>query len=163
MSAISMSSARRAKMDRPLPSTKSIAFPVGTVIEIIGIREASYKVDGIDQPNDKLVVRVAGGDKTGTFLMPVRELLKGAVSEGSEALFSEEDGNTFFPAKLTIAKAEDRKDRDGNLVYPVQAYNAFEAQLEAGNGIDWNALVESKVKDDNALSPVQNYTFTIGE
>lgn len=159
---ISLPSARRQEMDKTLPSAKAIAYSVGTVIAITGLRTASYKLDGEDVANDKLVIKATGSNgNDGEALFPVRELLKSAIADGSEDLFKEEGDTTVFPQSLKIVAAEDRKDRNGNPVYPVNAYKAFEEQIEANNGIDWNALVASGVKDDNKLSPVQNYTFMI--
>lgn len=160
----SILSARRQKMDRALPSAKSFAFPVGSIIHILSLQPAEYK-DGAGEmiPNDKFVVKVEQPDGAKidcTF--PVRELLKGKCADENTTLFTEEGKNTHFHPSYTITAAEDRKDRNDNEVYPVQAYNAFESQLEAGAGIDWNALVASGVKDNNTLSPVQNYTFSVG-
>lgn len=156
-------SARRQKMDRALPSAKSFAFPVGSIINIVSLQAAEYK-DGAGEmiPNDKFVAKVQKPDgEVIDCTFPVRELLKGKQAEGSAPIFTEEGKNTHFAAAYKIAATEDRKDRNDNEVYPVQAYNAFEAQLEAGTGIDWNTLVASGVKDGNTLSPVQNYTFFI--
>lgn len=157
-----MSSARRSQMDKTLPSAKSHKLPVGAIIEITGKKEESYTLGNEVVPNDKLRINVQGAEaKNGEYYFPVRELLKAKTANGSEPLFTEEGGETFFPSKLTVVSSEDRTDRNGQPVYPVQAYKAFEAQIEAGAGIDWNALVESGVKDDNELAPVQNYTFMI--
>ena len=162
MGKISISSELRAQMDTLLPNTKSTAFPVGTTISITGIREASYTVDGKELPNHKLEVRIDGEGHNGTkMLMPVREFLKASNAEAGKDVFTEENGQAFFPSKVKITKAEDRKSRDGKEIYPVQAYNAFEAQLEANARIDWNTLVASGVKADNTLKPVQNYEFSI--
>lgn len=159
---ISISSARRSEMDRPLPSAKSVKFPVGSIMEIVGLRTDSYTVNGEEQANDKLEVSVTGaGTLDGKFILPVRELLKAQVAEGSAPLYNEEGDRTFFPTRLEVKASEDRKDRENNPVYPVQAYNAFESQIESGSGVDWNALVASGVKADNKLEPVQNYTFFI--
>lgn len=156
-------SARRQKMDRALPSAKSFAFPVDSIINIVALQTAEYK-DGAGEmiPNDKFVAKVQKPD--GEIIectFPVRELLKGKAADGSAPLFNEEGKNTHFAAAYKITAAEDRKDRNDNEVYPVQAYVGFEAQLEAGTVIDWNTLVASGVKDDNKLSPVQNYTFFV--
>lgn len=161
---ISISSDRRVEMDRTLPSAKSQKFPAGTVIEVVGMRAGTYEIDGKEVANDKLEVNVtgAGEAQNGKYLLPCREFLKAKTAEGSEPLYNEEGGNTHFPAQFKVVSSEDRKDREGKEVYPVQAYKGFEDMIEAGKGIDWNALVESGVKDDNELSPVQNYTFMIG-
>lgn len=160
---ISLPTNRRLEMDRPVPSAKSHKFPAGAVITINGITQDSYMADGKEQANDKLHITVSNAaGKDGKYILPVRELLKMETTEDSEALFSEEGENTLFPASFEIKASADREDREGRKVYPVQAYNAFEAQIEAGGGIDWNALVESDVKADNKLEPVQNYTVVIG-
>jgi len=163
MNTISLATNRRLEMDRPVPSAKSHKFPAGAVISIEGITEDSYIADGKEQANDKLHISVANaGAKDGKYILPCREFLKMSTTDDSESLFSEEGANTIFPASFEVKSSEDRKDRDDNEVYPVQAYNGFEAQIEAGAGIDWNGLVESGVKADNTLTPVQNYTVVVG-
>jgi len=161
---ISIASARRQQMDRALPSAKSIAFPVDSIIRLHSLETATYKDrNGEELPNDKFVAEVQAPDgKITKCTFPVREILKATVAEGSKAMYSEEGKQTHFATELKIVGAEARKDRNGEEVFPVQCYNAFESQLEAGNGIDWNGLVASGVKEDNDLSPVQNYTFFIG-
>jgi hypothetical protein len=74
--------------------------------------------------------------------------------------YTGEDNEIMFAEKFQIKSSEDRKDRDGDLVYPVFAYNLAQEQLDNG-GIDWTALKEGGIKEDNKFEPVQNYTITI--
>ena len=107
---ISIASERRTAMDRPLPSAKSHKFPVGAKIAIVGKRDGSFKDEnGKDLPNDKLEVEVTNaGEENGKYLFPVREYLKATIADGSEDLFTEEAGATYFPSAFTITASADR-------------------------------------------------------
>jgi len=139
------------------PSFKNRKFDAGSVIELKDLRAGSFTQNGSEVPNDKLEVQIGGE----AFSMPLREFLKMTPTSGE--LYKHEAGaeKATLPAAVKIVSSTDREDRDGAKVYPVQAYKAFDAQIKANAGIDWTGLVASGVKDDNELSPVQNYTIEI--
>jgi hypothetical protein len=80
---------------------------------------------------------------------------------------SEEDGEIVLPSKFTVKGSKDRvTNRRGEeeVIFPLQAYNAGAAQIAAAqrgqaNAFDFDALLESGVKEGNTMDAVQDYTI----
>jgi hypothetical protein len=145
---------KRALAQASAVSIKSAVIEPGTVIRVMDVLEG--KIQGTDNPNDTLFCET----ENGLLRIPTREYMKFKVSNGN--LYSSEDAadEIEIADSFKVVSSEPRKDRDGDLVYPSYAYNAFEAQIETGE-FDWNELKASKLKDDFTGEPVQNYTIEL--
>jgi hypothetical protein len=148
-------SKQRALAQTSATSIKFKTLVAGTIISLSEIIEGEIQGgNNAGKPNDMLLCETADG----ALNIPVREFLKMTVENGKH--YTGEDNEIMFAEKFQIKSSEDRKDRDGDLVYPVFAYNLAQEQLDNG-GIDWTALKEGGIKEDNKFEPVQNYTITI--
>jgi hypothetical protein len=150
-------SRERAVQQLAATNLKSAKLEAGEVLTLVEVIDGEMDMPGgSKRPNDKVVFSTAGGLKTTS----LGEVLRFNLADGS-TLLNQEEGDLEIPAKIRVKSSEDRiSSVTGEKIYPVMAYNAFEAQRKA-NQIDWQALVESKVKADNKYAPVQNYTIEI--
>jgi len=134
-------------------SLKGAIVPTGTVLAVAEIVEG--ELDN-GQPNDVMLCST----ESGNIRVPVREFLKMNAGEGKHFVGEEGSDEVELAAKFKITGAEPRKDRDGDPVFPIFAYNLGQAQLDAGE-IDWAALKAGGLKAGNKLDQVQNYTIEI--
>jgi len=105
---------------------------------------------------------IACSDNDGQLIsIPVREFTRMTIVDG-KSYSSEEDGeDLILPKTITVASSEDR-ELEGKKLFPTFAYNGIDAYLASERSIeDWQALVETGVKEDNKFSPVQNYTISV--
>lgn len=150
----------KAKVNKQtqMSSLKYIDIAEGTVLNFKDIIDGEFEQNGEIVPNDS-VKCVENGDGR-TIKLPVREFLK-MTTEGD--LFQSEDGNdnVKFPKSITIKSKADREDRDGNVVFPLFAYNKAEEFLAEGSDLEWSDLLAGDLKADHGYSPVQDYTVTV--
>jgi hypothetical protein len=147
----------RAVKQLAASNLKSVKLEKGEVLTLVDIEESDIEINGKSRPNDIVVFSTSKGLKRTS----LGEVLRFRLEDGS-TLMNQEEGDLEIPSQIKIHGSEDRVSSvTGEPIYPVMAYKAFEKQREAGNGIDWNALVESGVKADNKYAPVQNYTIEL--
>ncbi len=148
-------SKQRALAQTSATSIKSKTLAVGTVITFSEVLEGEIQGgSNAGKPNDTMLCETAEG----ALNIPVREFLKMKIENGKH--YTGEDDEIQFAEKFSIVSSVDRKDRDGDLVYPIFAYNLAQEQLDNG-AIQWNELKEGGIKDDNKFAPVQDYTIAI--
>jgi len=134
---------------------KAAKIPANTTIVIIDLKRGKLANGDL---NDVLLCDMNGKKLN----IPIREYNKFIIQNGKA--FTCEDGSDEieFPNEFVIVSSVDRKDRDGDVMYPVYAYNDFEEQTkEEGSSIDFAALKASKLKEGNKFEPVQDYTISI--
>ena len=132
---------------------KAAKIPANTEIKILELKEG--KLDNGDL-NDSLLCEMNGKKLT----VPVREYSRMTVQKGKAYDAEDGDDEITFPDSFVIVSSVDRKDRDGDVMFPVYAYNAFEAQrLESK--LDFAALKASGTLEGRTFDPVQDYTISI--
>jgi len=148
----------KANAQTQMASLKYVNIEEGEVLTFQDILESEYDQNGVKVPNDAVKCE----DKTGKFLkLPVREFLK--MDTGSDKHYKGEAGedDIKFPTSITIKSKSDRKDRDGNVTYPLFAYNKAAEFMAEGSTLEWEDLLKGGVKADNKFSPVQDYVVTV--
>lgn len=96
----------------------------------------------------------------GRVRVPIAELLKMKKKDG-KVVFSAENGNenVQLPDIFTIESSEDRKDRNGNVVYPLRAYALADA-FTKGEIKTWAELIAGGPAENHGLDPVQDYVIS---
>lgn len=147
----------RAMAQVALANLKSKKLPVGTELTVVDFVEGKL-TSNEKVPNDMFIATTSEGKRV---RIPARELLK-MTTEGGGSSFTSEAGKSevIIPDKFKIVKAEDRKDRNDNPVYPIGAYK-LGADFLAGKVKGWDNLVAGGIKEDNKLDVVQNYQIAI--
>lgn len=138
-------------------SLKSAKLPVGLELTIEAVRTGELKdAQGNDVPNDVLICNSAKG----RIAIPMREYTRFRTADNSPMWTGEGSTEVELHERFKIASSEDRKTKDGQTIYPIFAYKAIDEQLKT-NAVDWNALVESGLKDNHGYDAVQNYTTEV--
>jgi len=141
---------------------KTNKLAIGTVLNLLEIDEKNTTITR-NGKEEELVndVYVMESPELGLVNIPIAEYFKFKLANGQ--LFTSEganEGEMFIIDSFKIVGSEDRKDRDGDVVYPSFMYVAFEEQRD-NNSWDWASLKGSGLKPeftDNAV-PVQTYTI----
>jgi hypothetical protein len=135
---------------------KSAKLEPGTILTLVGIETGERP-----GPNDTKIPSdtVRFSTEKGLIKVSLGEVLRFTKEDGGSFLTGDDTtADVEIPSKLKISSSTDRVSAlTGEKIYPVMAYNAFEKMRDAGQGIDWNKLVESSVRKDNQYAPVQNY------
>jgi len=150
-------SKERAMEQIAATSLKSRKLAVNTELTITAVTTGHYKQNDKEVANDTLVCETADG----IIKVPVREFMKMKNEVVGEKLYSSEEGSKDieFAGKVKIVAAEDRLDRNDNVIYPTFAYNRAD---DFFNGvIQWDDLVASGLKAGSSFDPVQNYTVAV--
>ena len=150
-------SKERAMEQIAATSLKSRKLPLNTVLTLSGVTPGHYEQNGKEVANDTLICETADG----IIKIPVREFMKMKNEKVGEKLYSAEEGSkdVDFPGKVEIVAAEDRLDRNNNVIMPTFAYNRAD-DFFAGK-IQWDDLVASGTKAGQTFDPVQNYTVAV--
>jgi hypothetical protein len=139
-------------------SIKSAKIPAGIVLTVDSIIEKESQDENLNR--DELLCLKADGTRV---RVPIREFMNMQVADGGTLYKdSEETGEIVFPSSFAIHSSKDRvTNRTGveQPIYPIQSYNAGAEQI-ASRTFDFDALLESGVKTDNTLDPVQDYTIS---
>jgi hypothetical protein len=129
----------------------------GDVLVITDVIEKVFKgLDGApDTISDIILTKDANG---GIVKVPTAEFTNMTVIDGGKH-YTQEPGEESIelPRSITIVKAEDRMNGE-NKVYPIFSYAGVNQFLK--NEIDYEALMKTEL-DENAFSPVQNYTVEL--
>ena len=151
-------SRKRAVAQITATSLKAAKLAIGTELTLEEVRMAELQGRGGEEtPNDTLICN----SRNGRVSIPVREFTKMKTTDDTPLWTGEDNStNVELPEKFVIRSSEDRKDRNGNVIFPIFAYKDADKQL-AENNIDWNALVASGLKDNHGYDPVQNYTIEV--
>jgi len=149
-------SKERAMEQIAATSLKARKLDVNTELSISGLTKGSFEQNGKEVANDTLICETPNG----IVKVPVREFMKMKGENGAKTYTSEAGSTDIeFPGKFKVVTAEDRLDRNDNVIYPTFAYNRAD-DFFAGT-IDWDTLVGSGVKAGSNFDPVQNYTIAI--
>jgi len=144
----------RSFAQTPATSIKSVKLNAGDKLQIMEIMTGT--VQGKDDVfNDQLLCE----GPNGLIKLPLREYFKMSI-EGASSYTTEgvAEGEIAIHQNFEIVSSEDRKDRDGEIVYPSQAYVGF-AEISAGTrAYDYEWLKASGVKETYNGPAVQNYT-----
>ena len=141
-------------------SAKGLKFETGTTLNVVEVRENNNE-DG-SQTHSLICSR----DNGPMVNVSLADYFKMTVENGSHYT-SEGDETIELFESFTIVKADDRKDRNGDLVYPLYAYEGWDDMREDianGGKFDWNALVETGLQEGitDRVSPLQDYSITVG-
>lgn len=152
-------SRKRVNEQTQMPSLKYIEVPQGTKLTFEEIMDGEFEQNGRKVANDTIKATSSDGR---TIKLPVREFLKMDIS-GDGKHYKGETGSeeVKLPTAITIVKSEDRKDRNGNTVYPLFSYKKSDEFLAEGSTMTWDELVAGDIKEDNTFKPVQNYTIEV--
>lgn len=143
----------RAMDQMNTPGLKSKKLAPGTKLTIDEFVEQETKVNGKTRITDYALCT----GKDGRIRVPVAELLKMQTADGKSIFHTEEGSDKGkFPEEFVIESSTDRTDRNGNVVYPLAAYNLAGDFLE-GKVADWNALVAGGLNESRTYDAVQNY------
>jgi hypothetical protein len=144
-------------------SAKGLKLEPGTEISVMEVRENNNEDGSVTHS------LICSTDKSLVINISLSDYFKmGVVNNGSHYTSEEGDEDIEIFQSFTIETAEDRKDRNGDLVYPLYAYEGWDEmrdEIRAGNAkFDWNALIESGLKEGitDRISPLQDYTIKIG-
>jgi hypothetical protein len=118
-----------------------------------------YEQNGTMVPNDS----IKSLDENNRLIkLPIREFLKMKTDDNAPHYVAEGgNDNVKLPTAITIKSKEDRKDRDGDLVYPMYAYILADDYLADGADMSWPELKKGGLNKDNTYKPVQDYTVAI--
>jgi hypothetical protein len=147
-------SKNRSFAQTPATSIKSVKLNAGDKIQIMEIMLGT--VQGKDDVfNDQLLCE----GPNGLIKLPLREYFKMTI-EGTSAYTSEGvgEGEIAIHQNFEVVTSEDRKDRDGDIVYPSQAYVGFPEISSGERPYDYEWLKSTGVKDTYNGPAVQNYT-----
>jgi len=148
--------ADRLNQQRTATNIRSLVLEQGEELSFVTQIQATANRNGVEVPNDSLLFN---SNKRGAVRMTVSELNRLKTAEGFLT------GNEDFevPHKLIIKSSSPRKSNQGTFVYPTSAYkgaNDFYAAIQRNENPDYNKLVESGLKDENA-KPVQDYVVEV--
>ena len=133
----------------PATGLKAKKIPINTTIIIIDLKRSKLENGFI---NDCLLCDMSGKKIN----IPIREYIRFTVQNGD---LYDSDGDLIFPNEFVIVSSSDRRDRTGDVMYPIYAYNAFEDQSNE-NRFDYIELKESGIKEGNKYEPVQDYVIS---
>jgi hypothetical protein len=148
----------RAYAQRVAVSLKSRKIAEGTEFTTQDVVEGSYQQGNQTVPND--IVMTTDGDGK-IVRIPMRELLKMTIEGGVNVLDAKQgEAEASIPDKFRIVSSTDRQDRNGNVVYPINAYKLGQDFLDKKVS-GWDTVVAGGLKEDNTLEPVQNYVIAV--
>jgi len=137
---------------------KSRKIAANTEFTAVAVVPGTIKQGNREVTNDTLIVATNTGSQV---RVPMRELAKMRTAEGKEAFTSVENENSVvIPDKFKVVNSTDRKDRNGNTVFPIQAYKLGQELLD-GKITGWDKVVEGGLKEDNKLEAVQDYIIAV--
>ncbi len=143
----------RSFAQTPATSIKSVKLNAGDKLQIMEIMTGT--VQGKDDVfNDQLLCE----GPNGLIKLPLREYFKMTIT-GTSTYTTEGvgEGEIAIHQNFEIVSSTDRKDRDGEIVYPSQAYVGF-AEITAGTrAYDYEWLKGTGVKEGYNGPAVQDY------
>jgi hypothetical protein len=144
----------RSFAQTPATSIKSIKLNTGDKIQVLELMKGEV-VDNPEVFNDQLLCE----GPAGLIKLPLREYFKMSIQNAKS--YSTEgvgDGEIAIHQNFEIVSSEDRLDRDGEIVWPSQAYVGF-AEIQAKERkYDYEWLKGTGVKESYTGPAVQNYT-----
>lgn len=153
-------------MKYPLSKMKTTMFfsaktvhelPVGTVLELVNILEFSSP----NNNSDVCIFRTNNGE---TVKIKVASLAGIHDYDGEFLCRPINEEEVEFANKFTIVSKKDRIDSDGDLVYPLMAFEGVERefQTQAHTGEELRLLLkENGLKDNHGMQPKQVITFKV--
>ena len=153
-------SLKRAQEQIAAVNLKSEILIKGTTLQLEQLMEGTIEYgNGQEKPNDVLLCKNLSNNKT--VKVSVREFQKMELEDGAHFLSSPGDELISFPERIIIISSTDRKDRKGNVIYPIMAYEKVAEFLAEGGKLTWDQLVEAGFKKDHGYAPVQTYTIKV--
>jgi hypothetical protein len=124
------------------PSIKNSPLAKGAVV-VTGDRVAgmSYKRGSIEVTPDNILCEVDGRFVT----VPVAELYKMTTKDGKRLLDLSND-EVEIPAKFTVESTSERKNNDGETMYPAASYKGYSAYINKADRTmeDYAALLKTE-------------------
>lgn len=160
MMTIESYSYERALEQVSAPSIKNAKLKIGDVLRFGEIMPGTIVYgNGKEVANDVIMCTLEpeGSRKK----LSLREYFKMKLSGEVKHYKQKGESEVAFPAGIKIVKMEDRKDREGNVIYPLLAYKLADSFLSSDGKMKWPELVAGGYKEDHGYDPVQNYTIEI--
>jgi len=137
---------------------KSEVLAPGTTLKITAVRKDTLKRGDKEELNHQLICST----EKGNILVSVREYTRMKIEAGKAYDGEEGTEEIYFPEAFSIVTSVDRKDRDGDVIFPVFAYAKGQEFLDSNGSMTWTELKEGGMVDDiERFSAVQDYTIAV--